>query len=253
MKKILLILILATSFNSCKKDTTSNNKTNHGKTGTCKDSIPTKIGCPSPFGYVGWVYDSVKKQCVAYTYCDSGWGNKNKLECLSCANILDTSKNYSFLVLKLDYKTLTFEGGKELKLKGPLESSANLNIESFYNPPSDYGDIAFKFMPLEQTLFSGTIIWMGGGYINYPNFEPANNFSRLAAALPLPNRTIKNLHTGYIADRDFSKVWASINKIEKVKDYLNETKDIGLYVYTPTVGKTDTSVAKWIIIMQKSN
>lgn len=247
---VLCLLFLS----ACSKNNSAVTINSAIKTGKCYDKAPDSSLCAAY--WERWFYDEAVKNCIKkeYSGCNE-LGCKTQEDCKLCAGLLtDTSQSNSFLILKLDYKTNQFEGGKELMLKGPKDLGSDLLVESQFRQPMDDGDIKFMYSPTQTNLFEASIIWMGSGQIYNPTalINPST-FQLLTSPLSLPNKLIKELSPNYIADRDFMKVWQSINKLDIVKDYINSPKNIGLSVYTPSVGRTDTSRAKWIVIMQKIN
>ena len=89
---------------------------------------------------------------------------------ISCSNNNDETNNQitspnNVLVLKVDYNTNQFEGGKELSF---TTTTSNMTINNQYVSAGDFGSIKLKYQELNETLFDGTIVWSGLGQINYP-------------------------------------------------------------------------------------
>lgn len=169
-------------------------------------------------------------------------------------NLIDESKN-NLLILKIDYVTGKFEGAIEQALTGEANSDS-IPIRVNYRKPGDFGDISLYYLPSNQLVFNGSIIWMGRGEISYPqNFRSANNFKHLDAAISQPDADrfqviFYNLVNNPI---DYAKIWNSIRKLKIVSEYLRGNKRIGVFLYTPSVGVGDPADWDWFIVMQKTN
>lgn len=158
------------------------------------------------------------------------------------------------LLLKVDYTTQAFEGGKELE----FENADGFTISKTFNQPSDFGDITLKYEQTGDTLFYGSIHWNGAGQIYYPeNISPANGFTALPQALPLPAES--NFEVIYPLDTDepqdevpYTALWNAVASLQKVKEYreANPTAKIYLYLYTPSVGFGNPEEWKWIIFIK---
>ena len=252
MKSIIYTLLFFVCFSCSKNNTNPTNPPIISK-GKCYDTIDKGNTCSAY--WENWFYDESIKNCIkkSYSGCEER-GCKTFEECRICSGLgIDTSQTNHFLILKIDYLTNQFEGGKEYVLKGPKDLSSKLDISSIYTYPTDEGSVRFLYNPMQKELFWGSIMWMGSGRIGYPTFEDASKFNRLTSTISLPNFRVKSLEPHFISDRNISKLWPAIENLEIVKDYASTSKEIGLTVYTPNVGKTDTSKAKWIVIFQKTN
>lgn len=174
----------------------------------------------------------------------------------SCSkdNLINEPKN-NLLLLKIDYVTGKFEGAIEQELTGETNLDS-IPIKVNYRAPGDFGDISLNYLPSNQLVFNGSIIWMGKGEISYPqNFRPANNFKHLDAAISQPDAyrfqvIFYNLVNNPI---DYAKIWNSISKLKIVSEYLRSNKMIGVFLYTPSVGVGDPADWDWFIVMQKTN
>ncbi len=178
--------------------------------------------------------------------------NKNKVD------PEETPKENKVLLLKINYMTYAFEGGKELIFSERISTSDSLPIITNYKSPGDFGSISLFYQSKNDTLFHGTVHWMGSGEIYYPRqFESIDKFSFLGTSIATPDRSkfqvIKYSNEksdeDLIAAANYSRIWSSISKLKIVSDYLKSNKKIGLFLYTPGVGAGDPTKWNWIIIL----
>ena len=165
----------------------------------------------------------------------------------------ETLASNTILLLKVDLMTYTFEGAKELELSSEISDSETIPLYVDYAPPGDFGNIALYYEG-EELIFDGSIIWMGLGEISYPeSFDPPSSFSELNSTIPLPDTTRFQLifNDFNYPSIDYSLIWNAINKLEIVNDYHESYKNIGLFLYTPSVGIGDPNDWDWFVIMNK--
>lgn len=166
--------------------------------------------------------------------------------------IQETTNNV--LLLKIDFLTNNFEGGKQLE----FSSDSNFTISSTYQAPGDFGSVQLFYEELNEKIFDGTIIWMGLGERSYPEtIELPNTFSILTDSLPLPDSSMfKNImysEYAYYPDTiEYSNIWNSINNLEIVSNYRNSNPNekINLFLYTPSVGMGDPADWDWYIFLK---
>lgn len=158
------------------------------------------------------------------------------------------------VLLKVDFLTNVFEGGKELE----FSASSNFTISSTYQAPGDFGSIQLYYSELNEIIFDGTIIWMGTGTMTYPTeIDLPNTFSTTSNNLPLPNVSMfENVmydEFAYYPDIiEYSNIWNSINNLEIVSDYRNSNPNgkINLFLYTPSVGVGNPAEWDWYIYLK---
>jgi hypothetical protein len=158
------------------------------------------------------------------------------------------------LLLKVDYLTNTFEGGKVFSYPNQTNT---FTIQTQYQAPSDFGGIQLYYQELNQQLFSGTIHWMGTGNILFPSdFQPASSFIKVETlvAIPLPASGFLNVFNPQNTVYNYQEVWNSIAYLQKTGDYgywLNNTVAPKIFLYTPSVGIGDPATWKWIVILKR--
>ncbi len=157
------------------------------------------------------------------------------------------------LMLKVDYTTNTFEGGKEFTFATPTNT---FTVTNQYVPPSDFGSIRLNYSEINQQLFFGTIIWMGSGSISYPtDFLPTSSFNivNTLVAIPYPSSGFENVFNPNNQVFDYNPVWWAIAYREKVILYRasNPNATIKIFLYTPSVGIGNPAEWKWIIMLKK--
>ncbi|UCG52798.1 MAG: hypothetical protein JSW58_04390 [Candidatus Latescibacterota bacterium] len=160
-------------------------------------------------------------------------------------------------VLVSDYLTYEFERGALNHY--PMCSGCDeegLPFEIVFDPPLDFGDITFRYTERGDTLFRGTIVWMGTGAITYPTeFFDADEFERVSDPRRDP------LSTEYFSvypqfDEETFKAkadsaWQEVKTLDIVADFARKDYRVGVYMYPPTVGMFDPSVAKWVVFLYR--
>lgn len=143
-------------------------------------------------------------------------------------------------LLKVDYLTHTFEGGKELA----FTPESDFTLETHYQPPGDFGSIQLRYAEVNQPLFDGTIVWMGLGQRSYPEtlLEP-NAFVTISTPIDMPDQSrFENVmydeYAYYDEDLDYASLWHAIKHLRVVQDYFasNPNQNIDVFLYTPSVG-----------------
>ena len=170
--------------------------------------------------------------------------------------LLGCTKNdhSNILLLRVDYITNTFEGGHEQILSSGITDSDTIPIIVDYDPPGDFGNIKLIYRPTYETIFDGSIIWMGTGQISYPrSFIDPNKYITLTDQLDFPDLSqVQTLSYTYTNDQsDYFEIWESINNLAIVKEYLNSNKKIIYFLYTPSVGEGDPNTWDWFVILNK--
>lgn len=158
------------------------------------------------------------------------------------------------VLLKVDFLTNEFEGGKELE----FQAVENFTIASNYVSPGDFGGIQLFYGELDQIIFQGTIIWSGTGQRSYPeSLELPSNFATIDENLELPNSDIfepvlYDEFAYYPEPIDYAGIWDAIKSLQVVKNYRdsNPQGKIHLFLYTPSVGLGSASVTDWYIYIK---
>ena len=162
-----------------------------------------------------------------------------------------TDEPNKVLLLKVDYLTNIFQGGKETTYS---ENSNSFTISHQIVAPVDFGNIKLKYDEINQILFDGDIIWMGLGQIHYPqNMLAANQFGAvLTADVVFPTKNFNPILPQPNLGNNYNQVWMAVQNLVKVRQYLisNPTGVVHLYLYTPSVGVGDPADWKWIILMK---
>lgn len=165
----------------------------------------------------------------------------------------EMERHYSskILLLKVDYLTNSFEGGKELLFS---QSSENFTIATQYTPPGDFGNIKLIYEEINKVIFDGDIIWMGLGHINYPqNILPASEFRYVMTCdYVMPEGGFENVFNPQGAFYDYSQIWTSVQGLVKVREYLRSNPDatVKLFLYTPSVGVGNPEDWDWILFLK---
>ena len=155
------------------------------------------------------------------------------------------------LLLKVDYLTNTFQGGKETTYS---ENSNAFTISHQIVAPVDFGNIKLKYDEINQIIFDGNIVWMGLGQILYPqNMLTANQFQTvLTADVVFPSTSFNHILPQSNLSNNYNQVWMAVQNLVKVRQYLTSNPNgvVHLYLYTPSVGVGNPADWKWIILMK---
>jgi hypothetical protein len=174
---------------------------------------------------------------------------------ISCTKESTKEKNIQItdnkvLMLKVDYTTNTFEGGKEFSFDVDTDTFTT-NYQ--YNPPADFGSIKIFYSELSTLLFDGDIIWMGNGEIHFPtDFQPASSFEYVNtfAAIDLP--AVENIFNLDNQEYNYVDPLNQVIYLSKVIEYRNSnpTTPAKIFLYQPSVGIGDPATWKWIILFK---
>ena len=175
---------------------------------------------------------------------------------ISCSNNNDETNNQitspnNVLVLKVDYNTNQFEGGKELSF---TTTTSNMTINNQYVSAGDFGSIKLKYQELNEPLFDGTIVWSGLGQINYPqNLLNANQFDRVMTAdFVTPTAGFENVFNPNGSTYNYNTIWTSVQSLVKVRQYLNSNPNatVKIFLYTPSIGIGNPAEWDWFIFIK---
>lgn len=162
-----------------------------------------------------------------------------------------TPQSNKVLLLKVDYLTNQFEGGTETSY---TTDTPAFTIKVDYIEPLDFGNIKLSYQELNETLFDGSMIWMGTGIISYPDsILPASTFTRvLTNDYISPDSGFVNLFNPQNIPYNYSQVWTSVQSLVKVREYLasNPYSPVKLFLYTPSTGPGNPAEWDWIIFMK---
>lgn len=175
------------------------------------------------------------------------------LSCNSEKDVLEKNlAENQVLMLKVDYETNTFEGGAEFNFSTKTD---NFTIENEYVEPSDFGSVKLTYKELNETLFIGTIHWLGLGKMTFPKkLKPANNF-KIAPLKPyvLPKSGFEDIFNPNNRKLNYEKPWNCVQGLIKVREYLktNPRQKVRIFLYTPSVGVGNPKDWYWIIYLKK--
>lgn len=165
-----------------------------------------------------------------------------------------TSQN-KVLLLKVDFKTNAFEGGKELLFD---ETSNNFTISADYQTPADFGSVTLKYQEQDKKIFDGTIVWLGTGERSYPqDITPPSAFNTIPNPLPIPGldsfKKVQYYQFAYYPETiDYVSIWNAIDNLSLVSEYRNSNPNskINLFLYTPSVGIGNPEEWDWYVILK---
>lgn len=173
-----------------------------------------------------------------------------------CNNSTIIKKGYvNIATLIVDYESYAFEGGNISYYTCPDCEIDNFPISVNYISPGDFGGITFELASTHDTIFDATIIWMGTGQIYYPEefsietpFTNSNVLTNKPNDLRYMNEEGKVMTSEYLLNKADS-AWNVIDSLEITQLFAEKGYESLIYVYPPTVGAFDPSVAKWLIFL----
>lgn len=160
------------------------------------------------------------------------------------------------LLLQVDYASYAFEGGRELN----FADASDFTITHEYNSPGDFGDITLLYEEVNDTIFSGTIVWDGAGEITHPESMAAPTTFDTGSAIATPPAS-DFIFIDYMAEDsenptpqeiNHEAIWAAISNLDKVAEYraANPEAKIHLLMYARSVGMFLPANADWIVILK---
>ncbi len=171
----------------------------------------------------------------------------DKTDC-GCVAPPVTNQN-KVLVLKVDFTTNVFEGGKELI----FPATPTFTIQKLYQAPLDFGYIKLNYQELNLPIFDGSIHWNGMGSISFPaDFQTVTSFNLINPITPPTIPIFVNLDNSNSTNFDYTPIWNSIKYLEKVNEYrsTNPNETVKIILYTPDVGIGNPANWKWIVLVK---
>ena len=155
-------------------------------------------------------------------------------------------------VLKLNYTDFSIQGGKMLYYDclGCTKDSIPFNVD--YQEPMDFGSICLRLNPSLDTVFSGSMIWMGTGVIDFPtNFNASMPFMSDNSVIQAPNniQLLNQQGQQFNNATIINQCWNTVSTLEITESFSNFNYHAAIYLYTPKVGLTDYNYAKWIVFL----
>lgn len=172
---------------------------------------------------------------------------------LSCnSDSLNLDEVTHVLMLKVDYTTDTFEGGAEFNFS---KKADNFTIVNEYVEPIDFGSVKLIYKEFNETLFNGTIHWMGLGEMTYPEKLVSPKAFKIDPNKDLiyPKSGFEDVFNPNNHKYEYEKAWLSIQNLMKVREYLkaNPTQKVKVFLYTPSVGVGNPLDWDWFIYLKK--
>ena len=169
-----------------------------------------------------------------------------------CNDDEDNNSKNKVLMLKVDYQTYEFEGGIEYTFDQKTDSFT-INFDYIYYTDPEL--ITLSYSELNETLFSGTVIWNGEGEVITPlTINPPDFFETVSGNDTVyPSRGFTQVyHTFYHENIDYSKAWMSIQKLEKVRQFLrsNPNQHVKIFVYSPSGAGNSNVNSDYYIFLQ---
>lgn len=165
-------------------------------------------------------------------------------------------KSNDVLVMMVDYMTLNCMGYTTVKIADELAASDTIPFCIESKDPSDFGFVKLYYgrnVP-GNLLFSGTIVWMGCGKMDYPTgfvMGKSNLFN-----IPSMGENGMSYIGGGSEDldkREQLRIWQSVSKMESFQWFYSRTqKKVAVYLYTPSVGMGDPADWYYLVFVENS-
>lgn len=165
---------------------------------------------------------------------------------------IDSDAPNQILMLKVDYTTNAFQGGTIL---GFSKKSESFSITNEYVEPGDFGSVKLIYKELNQTIFSGSIIWMGLGEMTFPEklVSPDKFKSVPTYDFIMPKNGYEDIFNPGNIELKYEKAWGAVQGLVKTREFLtaNPNQKAKMFLYTPSVGMGDPKDWYWIIYLKK--
>ncbi|MDR3251220.1 MAG: hypothetical protein LBT42_06115 [Tannerella sp.] len=160
------------------------------------------------------------------------------------------------LLLKVDCLKSEFESGSEVTLSMPTKT---FTLDDETVEPSDFGYIKLFCTETNDTIFHGTVVWMGVGEIIHPEkWTEAGDFEVAPERnIIIPSGGFENAcEQGESAEYDdewVSNVWGAVQQLKKVREYIaaNPDQKIKVLRYQPEAGGSAATHDKWILFVKR--
>ena len=155
------------------------------------------------------------------------------------------------LLLKVNYATHKFEGGKVFTFS---KKSNSFTIAYEYEEPADFGGVKLFYKELNEPLFEGTIHWMGLGEMTFPKeLDPPDSFD---CVITNDVPYVEGFEVVFNPDNrvmDYEQAWPALHCLVKMREFLsaNPKQIVKLFLYTPSVGVGNPDDWSWIFFLKK--
>lgn len=171
---------------------------------------------------------------------------------LSCKKPSHTKSN-SVLLLKIDYLTHNFEGGKQLN----FIHNNKFSLEVDYQSPADFGHLNIYYKELNEPIFKGTLAWMATGSRSFPEHLLDSSsfvFSDYEIARPALSRFEDIIYPFSEENKEpmINIVWNAIDNVQMVQSYLilNKKAKIHYFLYARSQGIGDPAEWDYYVILK---
>ena len=166
-----------------------------------------------------------------------------------------TGNNNFMEVLRVSYVGHTFTGGKELVFSTANPTGDSIPVTTVYNTPSDFGDITMTHTPSGDSMFAGTIVWMGTGVMSYPHLAAASTYPAHSGTIACPDSSAFQIVGPFskadLEPIDYTAIWSAVNRLDVTAYMMQKHCKIGLYPYKPSVGFGNPNEWSWMIFLYK--
>ena len=152
-------------------------------------------------------------------------------------------KTDDIMVMKVDYLTFANRGYTTINVADKTDGGDTIPFHAVYRSPGDFGFIKlyYKQENPANLLFSGSIIWMGCGEMDYPANWVTGRANHLHMAYPGQEKFSfideGGTYQKVTDETELRKVWESVSITEAFQWFYSRSgKRAAVYLYTPSVG-----------------
>lgn len=162
----------------------------------------------------------------------------------------------TFMMIKVGYFSKKISGISEINLKTKCRIKDSIPLSVDYAPPNDIGHINLSFKPTDDSLFSGTLLWMGTGSISFPAISDTSSGNLLPTSIVNLNDTANFQKVVFpngienFSAPDKPLMLTLISRLKKYEVYKKAGKRIVYFHYRPSTTFPSPD-EQWIFFMFK--
>lgn len=133
-------------------------------------------------------------------------------------------------------------------------TTKDIDVKVSQQNAGDFGNTAITYGANNDTLFAGSVVWMGTGSRTIPVLLDTN-LTEDKQLLTKP-AYIQYLNTDTVSvDHEYKQkaelAWIHVSKMQVLYSCQGINFKTAFFLYTPSTGKTNFSKAKWVILLER--
>jgi hypothetical protein len=154
-----------------------------------------------------------------------------------------------------DYNTGKPEGHQIYNLvKSYYVNNQDMPVNVFQQMAGDFGKAGITYGNRNDTLFAGSVVWMGTGTVRIPtsldtNHTVSTQFLAKPTYIQYLNNDSSTVNPDYKQKAELT--WTNVSKMQILSAYQGVGFKLAFYLYKPSVGMTDLTKAKWITLLER--